>query len=283
VINVDGLDSDRGKWNRTAKAYLRLAERLAPRMAHRAITDSHAVAQIYEQRYGRSIGVVPYGAEAPEDTTTQTLDKLGLEPGRYVLFVGRLEPENNAHLLVDAWARIPSDKTNGMKLVVVGGAPYASEYVRLVQRTADPRVVFPGYVFGPGYWELQKHAYLLCVPTEVGGTHPILLEGLAVGNCILVNDHRPNAETVGDAGVYFSGGEGVPDLARQLELLLADPALVESYRERARERARMYSWDAVATAYEHLLLEVHGGAGPGPLPLDRVEEIERATRIAGAG
>jgi glycosyltransferase involved in cell wall biosynthesis len=117
----------------------------------------------------------------------------------------------------------------------------------------------------------------------VGGTHPILLEGLAVGNCILVNDHRPNAETVGDAGVYFSGSDGVPDLARQLERLLADPQLVESYRERARERARMYSWDAVATAYEHLLLEVHGGAGPGPLPLDRVEEIERATRIAGAG
>jgi hypothetical protein len=28
---------------------------------------------------------------------------------------------------------------------------------------------------------------------------------------------------------------------------------------------------------------VHGGTGPGPLPLDRVEEIERATRIAGAG
>jgi glycosyltransferase involved in cell wall biosynthesis len=283
VINVDGLDSDRGKWNRFAKAYLRLAERLAPRMAHRAITDSHTVAQIYEQRYGRSIGVVPYGAEAPPDTTTQTLKRLGLDPRRYVLFVGRLEPENNAHLLVEAWARIPSERTKGMKLVIVGGAPYASEYVRRVQRTADPRVLFPGYVFGPGYWELQMNAYLLCVPTEVGGTHPILLEGLAAGNCILVNDHRPNAETVGDAGIYFSGDEGVPDLTRRLESLLDEPEVVETYRERARERAQMYSWDAVATAYEHLLLEVHGGTGPGPLPLDRVEEIERATRIAGAG
>jgi glycosyltransferase involved in cell wall biosynthesis len=284
VINVDGLDSDRGKWNRGAKWYLRLAERLAPRMAHRAITDSHAVAHIYEQRYGRSIGVVPYGAEAPADTGTSTLERLGLEPGRYVLFVGRLEPENNAHLLVEAWARIPTTRTNGMKLVVVGGAPYASDYVRRVQRAADPRVLFPGYVFGPGYWELQKHAYLLCVPTEVGGTHPILLEGLAAGNCILVNDYRPNAETVGDAGVYFSGTEGVPDLARQLERLLDEPDLVDEYRSRARKRAEMYSWDAVATAYEHLLLDTGGfGTGPGPLPLDRVEEIERATRIAEAG
>ena len=44
-------------------------------MVTRAITDSHTVAHIYEQRYGRSIGVVPYGAEAPKDTTTQTLER----------------------------------------------------------------------------------------------------------------------------------------------------------------------------------------------------------------
>jgi glycosyltransferase involved in cell wall biosynthesis len=280
LINVDGLDSRRRKWNRSAKAYLRLAERLAPRMADRAITDSYAVAHVYERRYGRSIGVVPYGAEAPADTGTDTLDRLGLEPRRYVLFVGRLEPENNPHLLVEAWARIPSSVTKGMRLVVVGGAPYASDYIQRVRRAADPRVLFPGYVFGRGYWELQRSAYLFCAPTEVGGTHPVILEALAAGNCVLVNDYEPNAETVGDAGVYFSGTQGVPDLASQLERLLREPELVEEHRSRARRRAELYSWEAVATAYEHLLLEVSESAGFGPLPLDRVEEIERATTMA---
>jgi glycosyltransferase involved in cell wall biosynthesis len=277
VINVDGLDSDRRKWNRFAKAYLRTAERLSPRLATRAITDSHAVADIYEQRYGRRIGVVPYGAEVPEEVRSDVLGRLGLEPRRYVLFVGRLEPENNPHLLVEAWARIPSRVTSGMKLVVVGGAPYASEYINRVRRAADPRVVFPGYIFGPGYWQLQRHAYLFCAPTEVGGTHPVILEALAAGNCVLVNDYRPNAETVGDAGVYFSGNEGVPDLARQLERLLQEPETVEDYRRRALERAGLYSWDAVASAYEQLLLDVCDGLGHGPLPLDKVEELERAT------
>jgi glycosyltransferase involved in cell wall biosynthesis len=277
VINVDGLDSDRRKWNRFAKAYLRTAERLSPRLATRAITDSHAVAHIYEQRYGREIGVVPYGAEVPEELRSDVLERLGLEPRRYVLFVGRLEPENNPHLLVEAWARIPSRVTNGMKLVVVGGAPYASEYINRVRRAADPRVVFPGYVFGPGYWQLQRNAYLFCAPTEVGGTHPVILEALAAGNCVLVNDYRPNAETVGDAGVYFSGGEGVPDLARELERLLQEPETVEDYRRRALERARLYSWDAVASAYEQMLLEVCDGLGHGPLQLDKLEELERAT------
>jgi glycosyltransferase involved in cell wall biosynthesis len=97
---------------------------------------------------------------------------------------------------------------------------------------------------------------------------------------VLVNDYEPNAETVGDAGVYFSGRQGVLDLTRQLERLLDDPDEVEAYRARARERAEQYSWDAVATAYEQLLLEVGEETGHGPLPLDRLEEIERATGAA---
>ena len=264
LINVDGLDSDRRKWNRLAKSYLRMAERLAPTAATLAITDSHAVADIFESRFGQRIGVVPYGAEAPPDTGIKTLERLGLEPRSYVLFVGRLEPENNPHLLVEAWARIPSERTRGMKLVVVGGAPYASDYIRQVRRAADPRVIFPGYIFGRGYWELQRNAYLFCTPTEVGGTHPVILEALAAGNCVLVKDYRPNEETVGDAGVYFSGSEGVPSLARELERLLADESLVEEYRARALVRAERYSWEAVASAYEELLLGISGAPRPSP-------------------
>ena len=165
----------------------------APRRAGRTttITDSHAVAEIFERRYGRRIGVVPYGVEDPGHAGTQTLERLGLEPRKYILFVGRLEPENNPHLLVEAFARIDAERARGMKVVVVGGAPYAHEYIRSVQRAGDPRVLFPGYVFGRGYWELQRHAYLFCAPTEVGGTHPVILEALAAGNCVLVNDHAP--------------------------------------------------------------------------------------------
>ena len=266
VINVDGLDSDRRKWPGFAKAYLRFAERTAPRWADEAITDSHVVANIFERRYGERIGVVPYGVEDPGFEGTETLERLGLQPRRYILFVGRLEPENNPHLLVEAFSRISRESAREMKLAIVGGAPYADEYIRQVWRTADPRVVFPGYVFGRGYWELQRHAYVFCAPTEVGGTHPVILEALAAGNCVLVNDHRPNAETVGDAGIYFSGRLGVDDLTVQLERLLNDPELVEGYRRRGRERAREYSWDTVTDKYESLLTAVCEARGPGPLP-----------------
>src|SRR5947209_10053782 len=236
LINIDGLDSDRRKWPALAKAYLRFAESRAPRWADRAITDSHAVAEIFERRYGTEIDVVPYGVEDPGYDGTETLERLGLEPRKYILFVGRLEPENNPHVLVEAFARISAEQAKGMKLAIVGGAPYAGEYIRQVCRSADPRAVFPGYIFGRGYWELQRHAYLFCAPTEVGGTHPVILEAMAAGNCVLVNDHPPNAETVGDAGVYFSGKAGVEDLRRRREQLLDSPDLVEEYRARALER-----------------------------------------------
>jgi glycosyltransferase involved in cell wall biosynthesis len=266
VINVDGLDSDRRKWPALAKAYLRFAESTAPRWSDRAITDSHAVADIFERRYGQRIGVVPYGVEDPGHDGTGTLEALGLQPDKYVLFVGRLEPENNPHVLVEAFSRISAERARGMKLVIVGGAPYAGEYIRQVWRTADPRVVFPGYVFGRGYWELQRHAYVFGAPTEVGGTHPVILEAMAAGNCVLVNDHAPNAETVGDAGIYFSGRSGVDDLTRQLERVLDEPELVGEYRGRALERARLYSWDAVTDQYEQLLEAVCAARRPGNLP-----------------
>jgi glycosyltransferase involved in cell wall biosynthesis len=280
VINVDGLDSDRSKWPPLAKAYLRFAERNAPRWADTTLTDSHAVAEIFEARYGKRIGVVPYGVEDPgpdgPGEGTATLERLGLESRRYLLFVGRLEPENNPHVLVEAFSRIPTAKTDGMKLVVVGGAPYAGEYIKQVHRAGDPRVLFPGYLFGAGYWELQRNAYAFCAPTEVGGTHPVILEALAAGNCVIVNDHAPNVETVGDAGLTFSGREGVASLTAQLERILDEPEMVAAYRERARERAKRYSWDAVTDQYEDLLRRACEARGPGLLPADLTEQPEAA-------
>ena len=271
VINVDGLDSDRRKWPAAAKAYLRFAERNAPRWADRAITDSHAVADVFEHRYGERIGVVPYGVSDPGLRGEDTLRRIGVEPRRYLLFVGRLEPENNPHVLVEAFARIPTERTRGMKLVVVGGAPYADDYIRGVMRDGDPRVIFPGYVFGRDYWELQRNAYAFVAPTEVGGTHPVILEAMAAGNCVLVNDHPPNVETVGNAGLFFSGRAGADDLTRQLERVLADPDLVASYRARAVARAGQYSWDAVTDQYERLLHEAREASGPGRLPQDLLD------------
>jgi glycosyltransferase involved in cell wall biosynthesis len=294
LLNVDGLDSRRAKWSGAAKRYLRWAERAAPRMASAVITDSRSVQDLYRDEFGAETYYIPYGAElgdlagrekgfdaasppatdpaspgspanpAGGSTTPCTpadaagggiLQKLGLTPRGYLLFVGRLVPENNAHVLAEAYARLRTD----LKLVIVGDAPYAEEYKARLAAAAGEGVILPGYVFGAGYRELARNAMVFVVPTEVGGTHPVLLEAMAAGNAVVVNDHAPNLEVVGDAGESYRGEDGAPALAAVLTALLADPDRIAELRRRARDRAdRLYSWDAVTDAYEALVRSLAG-------------------------
>jgi len=253
IINVDGLDSRRAKWNRAARVYLRWTERNAPRFADATITDSRSVQTLYRNEYGVETHFIPYGSDMEGEDTGEHLVGLGLEPGRYILFVGRLVPENNAHVLVEAFEGLDTD----LKLVIVGDAPYMEEYHAALHATKDERVVFAGYVFGDGYRELSRNAALFVAPTEVGSTHPVIVEAMAAGNCVVVNDYEPNLETIGDAGVSYPGAEGAVGLRRVMAELLDDPERRERFRELARERARtVYSWDTVTEAYERLARDV---------------------------
>ena len=251
IINVDGLDSLRAKWSPPAKAYLRWAERNAARFADVVITDSTAVQEVYRREYQAETEFVPYGADMDGDDTGKQLAALGLEPRGYILFVGRLEPENNAHVLVEAFAELHTD----LRLVVVGDAPYAARYAQVLRKLAasDPRVLLAGPIYGEGYRELARHAALFVVPSEVGGTHPVIVEAMMAGNCVVVNDHLPNLEVVGDAAVGYEGRLGAPALTPVLQDLLDHPDVVEGYRVAAASRARtIYSWDAVTDSYERL-------------------------------
>lgn len=256
VLQIDGLDSERAKWSGPARAYLRLAERLAPAAATVAVTDSAAVAEAYERRHGRRIPWIPYGADMPDPGDAGWCRRLGVEPGRFTLFVGRLVPENNAHLLIEAHRLLAPP---GWPLVVVGDAPYADAYIAGLRAAAGPDVILPGYVFGDGYRELVHRCGVMCAPTEVGGTHPVIVEGMAAGAALLVSDHAPNLEVVGDAAARFPLQGGAPALAAALGELIADPARRRELGARAAERAaRRYSWDACADSYLRLCEIVTG-------------------------
>jgi glycosyltransferase involved in cell wall biosynthesis len=251
VLQVDGLDSERAKWPRPARAYLRAVERMAPRAATIAITDSEAVADQMEERFGRRLMAIPYGADVPDPGDSGLCERLGVEPGRFTLFVGRLVPENNAHVLVAAHARLARPD---WPLVVVGDAPYEEGYIARLKAAAGPDVRFPGYVFNPGYSELLHRAGVMCVPTEVGGTHPVVVESLAAGAPLLVSDHAPNLEVTGEAAARFALAGGQEALARALGELIDDPARREALgRAGAARAAERFSWARCAERYLALL------------------------------
>lgn len=251
ILNVDGLDWKREKWPPLAKKYIQLAEYLATKLPTIYITDSRVVQGYYRNRFGQDPPYIPYGSEIETVPPRETLARFGLESGQYILFVGRLVPENCAHHLVQAFEGLDTD----LKCVIVGDAAYAKYYITSLKASAqdDPRIVFTGYVFGKGYHELGSNARIFVETSGVGGTHPALTEAMAFGNCVVVHDTPENLETVGDAGFAYDGKVGADSLRQVLRRLLSQPGLVEEYRQRARRRAQTcYTWDAVTDAYERL-------------------------------
>jgi glycosyltransferase involved in cell wall biosynthesis len=251
ILNVDGLDWQRDKWPTVAKKYIQLAEYLATKLPNQYVTDSQVVQEYYRKRWGDVPRFIPYGSEVGAVAPGETLARFGLEPRRYVLFVGRLVPENCAHHLVEAFHGLDTD----FRCVIVGDAPYAESYIASLKSAArgDARIVFTGYVFDRGYHELGSNAYVFVETSRVGGTHPALVEAMAFGNCVIVNDAPQNLEVIGEAGFSYSDLGGADSLRQVLQRLVRDADTVAEYRHKAQDRASSnYSWEAVTTQYEEL-------------------------------
>jgi glycosyltransferase involved in cell wall biosynthesis len=246
VLNVDGIERKRKKWNKVAKVWYLLSEWLATIFPEVVVTDAESIRQYYRDRYGKDSVFIPYGAELGKVPSTAVLERLGLAPQAYFLYVSRMEPENRALEVRQAFEQVDTP----MRLALIGDAPYAQDYIRQVRDTTDPRVVIPGAIYGAGYHELDSHCFAYIHATEVGGTHPALIEAMGRGALVLYRDTPENAEAAGDAGIPFE-----PDTlaARIRQVLSMSEEERCTLRTRATERARQrYSWDAVTEAYEKL-------------------------------
>jgi glycosyltransferase involved in cell wall biosynthesis len=249
VLNVDGLDRRRRKWNAAGRLAYRVSEQISTIVPDVVVTDAVVIRDYYRQRYGAESVLIPYGGDLPEPAGTQTLTRLGLTPERYVLYVSRLEPENNADIVVRAYRDVPGSTP----LVIVGDAPYAERYIARVRSKADSRVLFPGAIYGEGYRELLAHAAAYVQATEVGGTHPALVEALGYGRVVLYHQSPENEEVAGGAGLPFDVNQP-PTLARLLNEVLDAPSAYSVWKDRARCRvAERYRWEDVTDRYEAIL------------------------------
>ncbi len=252
VVNVDGIERLRQKWNPLGKAYYRLCEYLSTFLPNAMVTDAQVIKQYYQDRYGAASVFIPYGAVVTKPEGQEILKKLGVAPGGYFLYVSRLEPENNAHLVVEAFERTQSSK----RLIVVGDAPYAENYIKRIRASSDPRIIFPGAIYGEGYRQLQSFAYCYIHATEVGGTHPALIEAMGQGNLIIANNTPENAEVLGKAGLFYRKNS-VDNLAQCLQSVEDYPEKYTDLKTAALERARsVYSWDSVVDSYEQLFMNL---------------------------
>jgi len=250
ALNVDGIERKRKKWNQLAKAWYLFSERLATILPTAVVTDAEAIAAYYRERYGKATAFIPYGAEVGKVESMEALGALQLDAGRYFLYVSRMEPENHALEVRQAFEKVRTE----MKLALIGDAPYAADYIRHVRATSDPRIVMPGAIYGRGYQELGSHCFAYIHATTVGGTHPALIEAMGRGALVLYRDTEENAEVAGGTGIAFGEGNLTETIERVLEMSEDER---NALRRRAADRVREhYSWDAVTAQYEGLFRRI---------------------------
>jgi glycosyltransferase involved in cell wall biosynthesis len=270
IVTVQGLDWQRRKWGRLASLVLRLGERASVRLPNRTMVVSKTLRQRYGREHGVATSYIPNGGALRETREPRKIFEWGLEPGKYILFLGRFSPEKGCHLLVDAYEQLTTD----VKLVMAGASSYCDDYSRELRTHASDRIKILDWVSGEALDELLTNAMLFVLPSDMEGLSLALLEAMGAGLCVVASDVPENREVVMDAGYTFRPGDA-DDLADRLRFLIANPAVREAAGRAAKARIREhYLWPKIAEDIERNYLQALGRkqAKPVKKPSSSVED-----------
>ena len=259
VVNVDGLEWKRDKFNRLEKSILLASERAAVTFADVIVADSREVARYIEERYKKKAVYITNGVDAPQVekwderkfACQDLLKDTALLPNGYWLAVARLEPENNIHAIVQAFLSSDSNR----KLLIVGNfssKKYESNVLKLLEdKNAEQRVTLTGAIYDVSLLNmLRQNCYAYIHGHSVGGTNPALLEAMSMQNLVIAHDNEFNREVGGQTTLYF---KDAGDLAAKIEEIENNPNLFAQLKEAAYSRVMShYSWEDIAQEYDRL-------------------------------
>jgi glycosyltransferase involved in cell wall biosynthesis len=230
------------------RSWYHLGEWLSVRFASVLVTDAEEVRTYYRVKHDTDSVMVPYGAEQLRRGALPLPEEAWVPAESYALYVSRWERENNPLLVAQAHAA--ADPRLG--LVMLGHAAYDPSLERQVHEAARSDAVLPGAVYGPGYRGLLTNALCYVHATEVGGTHPALIEAMGAGNLCLVLDTPENREVAGEVAWYWTNEDDLVLLIERATGLAT--AELQQAREITRAwAASRYSWTAVAAQYDTLI------------------------------
>jgi glycosyltransferase involved in cell wall biosynthesis len=256
VVSVDGIEWKRQKWGRFARAFYKLSEFICTKAADSIICDSRTVQAYYRRKFNCPTEYIPYGAEIDNSIDSSVLNKFGLMPRQYLLFIGRLVPEKGVHNLIAAYRQLAIS----MPLIVVGDAPEQPEYVASLKKSAAQNIRFLGFVYGNDYQALNRFPYLYATASMLEGTSPALVAAMGAGNCALVNGIPENIETIGKSG-FAAKENDLEDFTAKLKYLIDNPAIVEKYRNLAFDHVNStYNWDIISDNYLILFNRILGNS-----------------------
>ena len=277
VINIDGLEHKRDKWNKLARWILLTSEKMAVRYADTVISDNQAITDYVVSTYGprseEALVTIAYGGdhvarEVSEERQREILASYGLQAGGYAFSVCRIEPENNCHITLEAFAGAASAASDGsavtvpeadataspavLPLLLIGNWTHSDWARQLRARFQGQKGVIPAdavYDLDVLY-TLRSNAALYVHGHSAGGTNPSLVEAMFFGRPIFAFDVPYNRETTFGQAFYFHDAESL--MAGISRLSGAEDAAKEAGAMLARLAEEHYRWADIAAHYEKI-------------------------------
>jgi glycosyltransferase involved in cell wall biosynthesis len=247
VVNVDGLEWERAKWNTLAKAVFRTGAKCTARWADTLVFDARAIEAYWRETFGVEGVFIPYGGDVPPALPVPE----GLSHRRYILMVARLVPENTVpeffHAVADIASKYP--------VVIVGSSGYGGEWDDAARRLAADHssVSWLGHLSNDSLLHaLWQHAGVYFHGHSVGGTNPSLVQAMAAGAPILARDTIYNREVLGPDGIFVSPDSDAITKA-VFQLMDREAELDDVAQANVRRAEQYYSWTQVCNDYERAL------------------------------
>jgi glycosyltransferase involved in cell wall biosynthesis len=259
VVTCHGLDWQREKWGKFSSSLIRAGERMAVRFAHEILVVSTELQDYFLRQYGRRtiyLPNAPAGYVTPKPALPY-LSSLGLQPGKYIVFLGRLVPEKCPDLLIKAFQSLCPPT---WKLVLVGGSGSSDAYTNSLYRLAanNSNILFTGALHGEKLAEMMTGAGLFVLPSNLEGSPLALLEAMREGIPCIASDIGPHQELLlPDRGILFGAGR-LSELVQALTWALANREAMQAMAQQAQKHVQLHHcWNAVSTEilqiYERLV------------------------------
>lgn len=241
IINIDGLEHKRAKWGRLARWVLRTSEAMAVKLADVVIADNKGIQDYVKNTYGKSSELIAYGGDhvkrsLDDKFLKSALSKYGLQAGEYAITVCRIEPENNSHIILEAFS-----KTN-RKLVFIGNWNHSDYSKRLkAEYSKYNNILILDAIYDLDVlYALRSNAGIYMHGHSAGGTNPSLVEAMFFGMPIIACDVVYNRETTENKAYYFRTSDDIINLLRRDDL---DGSAMIKIAE------NNYTWKNIAAKY----------------------------------
>jgi glycosyltransferase involved in cell wall biosynthesis len=246
IVNMDGLEWKRAKYNKLTQKFLHWAEGLAARHGDILIADSIGIKDHIQTKYQKEVVYIPYGADIPESFSDSYLANFNLQANQYSLLIARLEPENNVEMVIRGYL----ESNHRYPLIIIGSTQ--NEYGQFIfKKYASDIIQFPGSIYDPAVLNSLRHfSALYFHGHSVGGTNPSLLEAMACECNIAAHDNVFNRAILNDQAFYFSTPEEVKNIINEPTI---ETIVVTRKNMNIDKIKKLYNWENIINDYEQVL------------------------------